>query len=137
MGSNERGTQQNGHAPRARRPRFDRRLMELSVHGRVIKRLDIRAGNQLLVLSAFEEEDWASRIDDPLPAYNGDPKARLRDTVYSLNGGQHPHLIHFFCDGTSQGIRWKFAAESDRTRIGGRFARRGKRGGGVTPALEG
>jgi hypothetical protein len=86
---------------------YDVDLFELWVHGILIKRLDIRATNQLRILAAFQEDDWARRIDDPLPPNGGDDKARLRTTIHCLNGCQKSPQIHFFADGTGQGVRWE------------------------------
>jgi len=82
-------------------------LFELWVYGALVKRLDIRAANQAAILTAFQEEDWPSQIDDPLRPDGGDSKARRRSTIYCLNGCQHPSAIHFFADGSGHGIRWK------------------------------
>ena len=87
---------------------FDVELRELSAHGVLVKRLDCRATSQIAILTAFQEENWPRRIDDPLyPNYAADAKSRLRSTIHSLNGGQRPPLIHFFADGSGHGIRWE------------------------------
>jgi hypothetical protein len=85
---------------------YDAELFELWVNGTLVKRLDIRAANQIAILSAFQEENWPPRIDDPLHPNGGDGKARLRSTIHCLNHCQHPPLIHFFADGSGCGIRW-------------------------------
>jgi len=93
--------------------KYDVELFELWVNGALVKRLDSRATNQILILSAFQELNWARRIDDPLvPANGADAKARLRSTIHCLNGCQHPPAIHFFADGTGHGIRWELAGIS-------------------------
>jgi hypothetical protein len=93
--------------------KYDAELFELWVNGALVKRLDARATNQILILSAFQEMHWVRRIDDPLvPADGADGKARLRSTIHCLNGCQHPPAIHFFADGTGHGIRWELAADS-------------------------
>jgi hypothetical protein len=85
---------------------YNAELFELWVNGTLVKRLDIRAANQIAILSAFQEENWPPRIDDPLHPNGGDGKARLRSTIHCLNGHQHPPSIHFFADGSGRGIRW-------------------------------
>ena len=66
---------------------------------------------QDLILTAFEEEHWPARIDDPLPpAPDLCPKRRLSDAVYRLNQHQKCRLITFEGDGTGKGITWR---ESD------------------------
>jgi len=86
---------------------YNTELFELWVNGTLVKRLDIRAANQIAILRAFQEENWPQRIDDPLHPNGGDGKARLRSTVHCLNGHQHPAAIHFFADGSGHGIRWE------------------------------
>ena len=87
---------------------YNAELFELWVNGTLVKRLDIRAANQIAILRAFQEEDWPPRIDDPLHPNGGDDKARLRSTIHCLNGRQHPAAIRFFADGSGHGIRWEF-----------------------------
>ncbi len=61
-----------------------------------------------MVLTAFEEEAWPVRIDDPLPPHpEQDPKRRLHDTITSLNRHQRRPLIRFVGDGSGEGIRWE------------------------------
>ena len=38
----------------------------------------------------------------------------MKDTIYSLNGGQHARQIHFFADGSGHGIRWELASTTAR-----------------------
>ena len=65
-------------------------------------------------LAVFEEEQWPSRIDDPLPQQNGqDPKRRLHDTINSLNRKQKNGLIRFSGDGRGAGVRWKLVARDE------------------------
>jgi len=91
------------------RPHWDAALRELRVAGQVIKCFKSLAANQERILTAFEEEGWPRRIDDPLPPTpdkGQDPKRRLNDTVKGLNRNQHDRQIRFACDGTGQGVRW-------------------------------
>jgi len=89
-------------------PRWDSSLRELWVGSCLVKRFKGRADNQALVLSAFEEEKWAVRIDDPLPPHPQlDSKLRLRDTISSLNRHQSTLRIRFHGDGTGRGVRWE------------------------------
>lgn len=112
------GTQANpaeirGVAPPGSRSvvHYNAELFELCVNGTLVKRLDMRATNQKLILTVFQEENWRQRIDDPLPPNGGDGKARLRDTTYSLNGGQRPQRIRFFADGSGNGVRWELVPQ--------------------------
>jgi len=95
----------------AAQPYFDVELRELWLGDVLVKRLDARATNQILMLTSFQEQRWALRIDDPLRPKNGsDGKSRLRYAVFNLNRHQHPeHLIRFSCDGSGRGVRWDLA----------------------------
>jgi hypothetical protein len=60
-----------------------------------------------LILIAFEESNWAFRIDNPLPANsNIDPVEQMANAVRRLNGHQITPLIHFGIDGTSYDYRF-------------------------------
>lgn len=91
------------------KPRWDQDRRELSFEGKLVKRYRQRAGNQEVVLAAFEEESWPDKIDDPLPqTSNVEPKRRLRDTVSALNAHHvTAELITFKADGTGEGILWE------------------------------
>ena len=96
--------------------RFARRTLAkhplVTIAAEVIKRYRVPAPNQELILSAFQEEGWVPRIDDPLaPQLNQDSKRRLHDTINSLNRNQKQSLIRFLGDGKGEGIRWEFANE--------------------------
>ena len=74
----------------------------------VIKRFKWRAENQETILTAFEEEGWPLRIDDPLPPQpEQDSRRRLSDTIKGLNKKQTNNLIRFHGDGTGEGITWE------------------------------
>lgn len=91
----------------ASRPHWDRDLQELRYEGVVIKRFKVPAPNQEVILSAFEEEGWPPRIDDPLPPQvDQEPKRRLHDTINSLNRNHQAARIRFLGDGSGQGVRW-------------------------------
>ena len=61
----------------------------------------------MLLLRAFEEQQWAFRIDDPLPP-NGksDPKRRLSDAVNGLNAHIEVPRLRFGCEG--EGLFWRY-----------------------------
>ena len=78
------------------------------MNGELVKRFKWPAANQEAVLSAFQEEGWPVRIDDPLPPQpEQDSKRRLGDTIKCLNRKQKSQLIHFRGDGTGQGVVWE------------------------------
>jgi hypothetical protein len=89
-------------------PTWDVERRTLSFQGRVVKRFKVHAVNQVIVLSAFEEDGWPVRIDDPLvPLETLDIKRRLHDTIKSLNRCQTSQRIHFHGDGTGEGVAWE------------------------------
>jgi len=80
----------------------------LRLNQQIVKRFKWRAANQEAILSAFEEEGWPRRIDDPLsPLEDQDPKRRLSDTIKGLNKKQVNPLIRFRGDGTGEGVIWE------------------------------
>ncbi len=80
----------------------------LCFNRRIVKRFKWRAVNQEMILSAFQEEGWPVRIDDPLaPSPEVAMKRRLSDTIKCLNRKQQSKLLHFRGDGTGQGILWE------------------------------
>jgi hypothetical protein len=88
-------------------PRWDSARCELRFDGEVCKRFKQPAKNQKAILSAFEEEHWPSRIEDPLPPLSreSDPKKRLNDTIRNLMNGCE--FMHFRLDGTGTGVLWE------------------------------
>lgn len=91
------------------KPRWDGDRRELWLGDKLIKEFRRKGDNQVLILAAFEEEDWPAKIDDPLPPKgNMDPKRRLGDAVRRLNRHHKSEgLIEFECDGTGSGILCK------------------------------
>lgn len=95
-------------------PHWDAEKRELRIDGKMVKRFKWRAENQEIVLCAFQEEGWPSRIDDPLPPHaEQDSKRRLSDTIKCLNRKQTHELIHFRGDGTGEGVVWENVAKED------------------------
>jgi hypothetical protein len=86
---------------RSPRPRWKSDLGELWLGDTLSKRYRQRAERQRLVLDAFQEEGWPSRIDSPLPS--GD-RAVLSNTLRRLNSGDTQ--IVFESDGR-EGILWR------------------------------
>jgi hypothetical protein len=96
-------------------PTWDANLHELTVGPVLVKRFKWPAVNQETLLSAFQEEGWPPRIDDPLPPQpEQDSKRRLHDTIKSLNRNQRQRLLRFKGDGTGEGARWEFFPRADR-----------------------
>jgi hypothetical protein len=89
-------------------PQWDCQLREFRFADRTIKTFRLPSPNQQTVLTAFEEENWPQRIDDPLPPDPTIcPKRRLHDTIKSLNRNQQCRLVRFSGDGTGQGVCWE------------------------------
>ena len=73
-----------------------------------MKRFKQPAANQELILEAFQEEAWPSRIDDPLhPAFDQNSKQRLHSTISNLNRCQENRLIHFEGGGDGKSVCWR------------------------------
>jgi hypothetical protein len=80
-------------------------IKELRWNGLLIKKFNQPAKNQELILAAFQEQNWAPRIDDPLPG--GRDQKRMGDTVVALNDNhKNPGIIYFCRDGTGEGVMW-------------------------------
>jgi hypothetical protein len=95
----------------ALRPHWDPGPRELSLGDRLVKQFHVPAGNQELILSAFQEEGWPKHIDDPLPGnQRTDPRTRLNDVVYRLNRAQVTPLIRFHTNGHGSGVHWSLCA---------------------------
>jgi len=106
----QRGKRSNAHGARRRLPRWIAGVRELWYGNRLVKRFRVPARNQERILESFEQEQWARRIDDPLPwtASQQQAKRRLRSEIQRLNGAHAtPHLLRFRGDGTGRGIIWE------------------------------
>jgi hypothetical protein len=103
-------------------PTWDSDRQELRVGDRIVKEFKLHSPNQVVLLTAFEEDGWPVRIDDPLPQHGDiDPKQRLHDTIKSLNRNQKCALIRFRGDGTGQGVRWELRrASSPKLHVNGK-----------------
>lgn len=98
-------------------PRWDGDLQELRVAGVIVKQFKVPAPNQEMILSAFQEENWPVRIDDPLPpSPDQDSKRRLHDTIVSLNRNHKSRFIRFMGDGTGEGVRWTLVTDDAEVR---------------------
>lgn len=90
------------------RPSWDVQRKELSLQGKLVKEYKVPSPNQVTILSAFEEDGWPLRIDDPLPRVAGMcPKRRLHDAIINLNRNQKQASLRFMGDGTGEGVRWE------------------------------
>ncbi len=97
-------------------PHWDTDRQELRLGRQLVKRFKVPAANQELVLTAFEEEGWPTRIDDPLPPrVEQISKRRLHDTINSLNRNQKNRIIRFTGDGRGLGVRWEAITRPEKT----------------------
>ncbi|MEM1070096.1 MAG: hypothetical protein AAGG48_17825 [Planctomycetota bacterium] len=105
----EKGTEwESNGKPDGALPKWIHEERTLHLDQRVVKQYKWRAANQEAILSAFQEEGWPRRIDDPLPPQpDQDSKRRLSDTIKGLNRKQQNQLIRFHGDGTGEGIVWE------------------------------
>ena len=108
-------TGQNGkkesEATTPAKPHWNAAHRRLTIGKALVKTFFHPAPNQELALTAFEEDDWPERIDDPLPPSSEcNTKCRHHDTINSLNRNQTNALIHFSSDANGQGIRWTLKA---------------------------
>ena len=99
-------------------PHWHSERHELTMSGRVVKRFRWPAANQETILSAFHEEHWPPKIDDPLPQVRTlDPRRRLSDTIKCLNRNQCERLIRFRGDGTGEGVLWDALSTAASCRV--------------------
>jgi hypothetical protein len=87
-------------------PSWDRNRRELWFGATLVKRFTLPSPDQESILTAFEEQHWPARIDDPaLTAPDTARRAQLIETVQQLNRRHRSTLIRFHCDG-ARGIFW-------------------------------
>ena len=89
-------------------PVWNPERQELWLDGNLVKRYRLPSPNQVAVITAFSEEGWPERIDDPLPQ-NGEttPKRRLQDTIRNLNRSMKTSIMKFLGDGSGEGVLWE------------------------------
>jgi hypothetical protein len=98
------------------RPHWDAARRVLCVGRVVVKRIHRASPNQEAILSAFEEEGWPARIDDPLRPKQGlVAKCRLRDAIRWLNRGIEPRAMRFYGDGSGEAVCWERVAAGEQT----------------------
>jgi len=89
------------------KPAWDVETGRLTFSETVIRQVRPNATNVILILTAFQEDGWPARIDNPFPPSADEPTKR-RDAVKILNQGLQ--AIVFECDGR-EGITWKLRAD--------------------------
>lgn len=90
-------------------PSYDRENRVFAWGRHVLKWFRQPAVNQMLVLSAAEEQLWSPWFDDPLPPRPGTKsKVLLHNTINDLNRRQAVQIIHFRGDGTGTRIGWEY-----------------------------
>jgi hypothetical protein len=88
-------------------PRWDEDKHQLWYAGELLITFNRVAPCQELIPAAFEEQQWDSPIDDPLPGGKGDRKQRLHNTIVRLNAHLRAKRIRFRRDGTGRRILWE------------------------------
>jgi len=119
-----RGVAPSGQIARSAQalPHWDAKRCVLCIGNQVVKHFKANAANQTVILTAFHEEGWPSRIDDPLsPSPETDSKRRLNDAIKSLNRNQANNLIRFRGDGTGQGVVWEPVTAHLKVAVGPRL----------------
>ena len=108
------GAKNNRRVSRISLPVWDAENRTLYVDKVLVKRFKWRAENQEAILSAFQEEGWPRRVDDPLPPKEEqDSKRRLSDTIKCLNKKHAAERIRFHGDGTGEGVVWELVESGD------------------------
>ena len=98
-------------------PKWDSDRAELRLGDVVVKRFRQPAKNQRAILDAFQGENWAPRIDNPLPEEDQQPaQDRLHDAVRRLNQQIHT-LIRFESDGSGEGVLWRLIPQAPRSAV--------------------
>jgi len=98
------------HRQPTSRPVWNEETGDLTFRGMVVRHIEKlgQAKNIVRILNAFQEEDWPSRIDDPLDPDPG--KQRLPSAIKSLN--KRISVIRFHSDGCGEGICWSLQGSS-------------------------
>ncbi len=92
-----------------KKPYWDAYFGELFWKGNLIKHYRWLSPNIAWVLSEFQKRGWPTKIDDPLPPSDVDPKARIHDTIKCLNRGLKNKHVRFRGDGKGEGVLWEKA----------------------------
>jgi hypothetical protein len=91
-------------------PRWDRDRQEFRLGEVLIKRFQVPAPDQEVILAVFQEEGWPVRIDNPLPSHpEVDLKPRLARAIDALNRNQRNPLVRFLGEGSGEAVRWELA----------------------------
>jgi len=92
-----------------RLPHYAVELRELRLERELVKRFRQPAPKQHGLLSAFEEQHWPPRIENPLDPHPADAAAKLslNRAIQRLNRCQKTPLIRFRGDGTGMGVIWE------------------------------
>jgi len=96
------------------KPHWKSERKELWYCGQLVKSYRLPSPNQIAIISAFSEDGWPDRIDDPLPQTGEtSPKRRLQDTIRNLNRSMKSEFMRFLGDGSGEGILWESRVRSD------------------------
>jgi hypothetical protein len=93
-------------------PKYDEAGQRLLVGALIVRQYRLPTSNQQLILQAFQESGWERELRDPLsPHPRVYVKERLRTTVANINRSLVHPAIHFSCNGTGHGVRWKIVLD--------------------------
>ena len=100
-------------------PRWDAEAKVLVFRGWIVKQFRRPAPMQEAIFDAFQEANWAVRMDDPLRPTPGTlPKEHLHATIRSLNQHQECPILRFLGDGSGERILWVGICRMIRLRQG-------------------
>jgi hypothetical protein len=99
-----------------RKPRWKAKARQLWAGDVLVKQFQVTAESQRLVVSAFAEQRWRRRIDNPLPGPVAGRKKRAEDAVRRLNERQAAPLLRFHVTDGGNGLTWEWigAAAAER-----------------------
>jgi hypothetical protein len=90
-------------------PHYDQEAREFRWGCHLLKHFAQPSENQVLLLTAAEEQHWSDWFDNPFTGGEGiKPKERLHGTIRDLNRNQKRYFIHFKGDGTGKVAGWEF-----------------------------
>jgi hypothetical protein len=90
-------------------PHYDQETRQFRWGRHLLKHFAQPSENQVLLLTAAEEQRWSDWFDNPFTGGEGiDPKERLHGTIRDLNRNQKRYFIHFKGDGTGKAAGWQF-----------------------------
>jgi hypothetical protein len=94
------------------RPVWNKKLLILMFNGRMIRRVRCDAAHLIKILDVFQEEDWGTRIDNPIGGAADSQGERLVEAVRTLNNNLLPDTIRFHVIDKNS-ITWEISSIRD------------------------